>query len=307
MSSLHHVALAASLAIFVFPATPARAVCAEDLFEGGDTCHAAPTIQDGGIQTRAFCEDAEDWAVFNACVGRIYVLSTANLEASADTVLELYGPDCVSLITSNDNGGGGRASRIVWGAPASGVYHVKIRQADGSAGLDRGYGLRLSGDTTSCETYSRTYALPPAATNVLATQTSDGGTLVVYNGVSATSRGTEPVVVRLNAAGNVVWRETLGTTLSESAIRPVQTADGGFVVAGQSGSRIWVVKLTSLGQIVWQRAQEFFSGGGLIDMQPMPDGGVIFSDGVESDALDFNSGATAKITIAGKKARLLLG
>ena len=39
----------------------------------------------------------------------------------------------------------------------------------------------------------------------------------------------------------------------------------------------------------------------------MPSGGVIFSDGVESDALDFNSGALASIGAAEQRTRLVVG
>ena len=38
----------------------------------------------------------------------------------------------------------------------------------------------------------------------------------------------------------------------------------------------------------------------------MPAGGVIFSDGVEADHLDFNSGAIAMIGIAPEKANLVV-
>jgi hypothetical protein len=37
----------------------------------------------------------------------------------------------------------------------------------------------------------------------------------------------------------------------------------------------------------------------------MPEGGVIFSDGVETDFLEFNSGATAKIQVASHQAQLV--
>jgi NAD kinase len=37
----------------------------------------------------------------------------------------------------------------------------------------------------------------------------------------------------------------------------------------------------------------------------MPDGGVIFSDGVEADALQFNAGAVAAVAAAGRKTRLV--
>lgn len=39
----------------------------------------------------------------------------------------------------------------------------------------------------------------------------------------------------------------------------------------------------------------------------MPSAGVIFSDGMESDFLDFNSGLFARIHAADQKAHLVLG
>jgi len=37
----------------------------------------------------------------------------------------------------------------------------------------------------------------------------------------------------------------------------------------------------------------------------MPENGVIFSDGIESDFLRFNSGTLATVTVAGRKGRLV--
>lgn len=45
----------------------------------------------------------------------------------------------------------------------------------------------------------------------------------------------------------------------------------------------------------------------LIIRSEMPEGGVIFSDGVEADFLAFNAGATATISIASKKTHLVVG
>jgi hypothetical protein len=39
----------------------------------------------------------------------------------------------------------------------------------------------------------------------------------------------------------------------------------------------------------------------------MPEGGVIFSDGVESDFLTFNAGAIATIGLADRKTQLVVG
>ena len=38
----------------------------------------------------------------------------------------------------------------------------------------------------------------------------------------------------------------------------------------------------------------------------MPENGVIFSDGVESDAIEFNSGATVTVTVAERSGRLVV-
>ncbi len=48
-------------------------------------------------------------------------------------------------------------------------------------------------------------------------------------------------------------------------------------------------------------------GDALTIESQMPSGGVIFSDGVESDALDFNSGAIAHIGAASHRTRLVVG
>lgn len=47
------------------------------------------------------------------------------------------------------------------------------------------------------------------------------------------------------------------------------------------------------------------SNGELVLESQMPSGGVIFSDGVEADALDFNSGARARIRAAAQKTHLV--
>ena len=47
------------------------------------------------------------------------------------------------------------------------------------------------------------------------------------------------------------------------------------------------------------------AGEALTMESQMPSGGVIFSDGVEADALDFNSGARAHIRAAAQKTHLV--
>jgi hypothetical protein len=47
-------------------------------------------------------------------------------------------------------------------------------------------------------------------------------------------------------------------------------------------------------------------GAELVIESRMPSGGVIFSDGVEADYLDFNGGAISRIGVAQQRARLVV-
>lgn len=133
------------------------------------------------------------------------------------------------------------------------------------------------------------------ATAVL--QTSDGGYAVgAFTGstdgqVSGNHGFYDAWVVRLDSAGNLLWQKALGG--SDDELSPdlrqelVQTADGGFLLAGQTRSNdgdvrgnhgefdLWVAKLTATGTLSWQKAL----GGSGYDaagrLQPTPDGGCV--------------------------------
>jgi hypothetical protein len=66
-------------------------------------------------------------------------------------------------------------------------------------------------------------------------------------------------VVRLSAAGAVLWQHEYGGGIVEAARTVTPTADGGFAVAGTSSSSgagsddAWVLKLDAAGTVVWQR------------------------------------------------------
>jgi hypothetical protein len=49
------------------------------------------------------------------------------------------------------------------------------------------------------------------------------------------------------------------------------------------------------------------SGEELLLESLMPSGGVIFSDGMEADFLNFNSGASAQVRAAEQRAHLVVG
>ena len=67
------------------------------------------------------------------------------------------------------------------------------------------------------------------------------------------------IILKLNPWGNVIWQKTYGGVNGERAYSIEQTADGGYVVAGEStsfgdGSRdVWVLKLDGNGNVTWQK------------------------------------------------------
>jgi hypothetical protein len=104
-------------------------------------------------------------------------------------------------------------------------------------------------------------------------QTSDGGYILTgetYSNdgdVSGSHGDSEFWVVKLTNLGEIVWQKTLGGCCIEQAFSIVQTNDGGYIVAGTTGSHnsgqvsggygffdCWVVKLNSFGIIQWQKA-----------------------------------------------------
>ncbi|MCS6917216.1 MAG: hypothetical protein NZM08_06005, partial [Chitinophagales bacterium] len=102
-------------------------------------------------------------------------------------------------------------------------------------------------------------------------QTTDGGYVVAgysesNNGDVSGNHGSNDFwVVKLDGSGTLQWQKCLGGTGIEMAYTIVQTADGGYVVAGYANSNngdvsgnhgdfdYWVVKLDGLGTLQWQK------------------------------------------------------
>jgi len=88
-------------------------------------------------------------------------------------------------------------------------------------------------------------------------QTADGGFIVA--GETITTGLGDAWILKLDASGGIQWQKTFGEVNSDSANSIQETWDGGFIVAGGSYSfsthfgDIWILKLNSSGEIVWQK------------------------------------------------------
>ncbi len=101
--------------------------------------------------------------------------------------------------------------------------------------------------------------------------TTDGGCIVVGESestdgyVSGNHGDADYWIIKLNASGDTVWEKSLGGSNFDWATSVIQTSDGGYIVAGSSGSNdgdvsgnhgyfdFWIVKLNASGDTVWKK------------------------------------------------------
>lgn len=124
-------------------------------------------------------------------------------------------------------------------------------------------------------------------------QTYDGGYIVAGDtnssdgDVSGNHGDFDFWIVKLDALGNIQWQKCLGGSSYDEANSIRQTADGGYIVTGNTNSNdgdvtgnhgvedFWVVKLDSIGNIEWQKALGGSSFDGGYSVRPTADGGYI--------------------------------
>ncbi len=131
-------------------------------------------------------------------------------------------------------------------------------------------------------------------------QASDGGYVVAgysYStdgNVGSNHGGTDYWVVKLDTAGNVQWRKSLGGSSLDQAKSIAPTIDGGYVVAGFSYSTdgdvtnnhgdqdYWVAKLDAAGSLQWEKS----FGGSSVDqaesIAQSSDGGYLVAGSTRS-------------------------
>lgn len=128
-------------------------------------------------------------------------------------------------------------------------------------------------------------------------QTSDSGYIVFgYSSSNISGEKTENSkglddywVVKLNPIGDIEWQKTIGGAGSETGWCVQQTTDGGYIVGGRSNSGIsgdkinesfgsddyWILKLNSIGEIMWQKSYGGDQADVLTNLQQTSDGGYI--------------------------------
>jgi predicted NUDIX family NTP pyrophosphohydrolase len=124
-------------------------------------------------------------------------------------------------------------------------------------------------------------------------QTTEGGYIVAGisfsndGDVTGNHGGGDYWIVKLDKVGAIQWQKCLGGTSQDNASSIQQTADKGFIVAGNSSSNdvnvignkgggdYWIVKLDSIGAIQWQKCLGGTDEESATSIQQTNDGGCI--------------------------------
>ncbi|MBK9456423.1 MAG: hypothetical protein IPO24_12980 [Bacteroidetes bacterium] len=128
-------------------------------------------------------------------------------------------------------------------------------------------------------------------------QTTDGGYIIggySKSGISgdkseATIGNYDYWIVKLNSSGTIVWQNTIGGGGIDRLYSIDETSDGGFILGGTSSSVIsgdktepkigendyWVIKINSVGNIVWQNVIGGTMDDQLRAIEQTADGGYI--------------------------------
>ena len=126
-------------------------------------------------------------------------------------------------------------------------------------------------------------------------QTADGGyifigtTLSVDGDVTSNHGMSDFWVVKLNSTGAIEWQNTYGGTNFDEGFSIEQTLDGGYVVTGSTQSAdgdvtfnhgiedFWLIKLSSLGSIQWQKTYGGNNADRALQVGQTSDGGYIIA------------------------------
>ena len=147
-------------------------------------------------------------------------------------------------------------------------------------------------------------------------QTADGGYILAGQSISNISGNKienclgsyDYWVLKLDEIGNIIWQNTIGGEGSDYLWSIDQTSDGGYIIGGNSDSKIsgdktensgddfdyWVLKLDGVGNIQWQNTIGGAGLDNLLNVQQTADGGYIlggYSDSnISGDKTEDNMG-----------------
>jgi Zn-dependent metalloprotease len=222
---------------------------AADAYEPDDSKWVAPSITPNAAPTSHNFHTGgdEDWVKLKATAGTQYIIQTSNLGVNCNTELYLLDTDGTTVITSDDDSGGGLASKIAWTPTASGIYYVLVIDywGDYGAGYTYSVGVTIIAPPAAPTLVSPTSGFtvlaltPNLAWNNPAGAVSYGvqvSTVSTFANTLVNQRGIVPSTYNVPVGANLAWGTTYywranatnlsGSTSRWSTARTFKTALG---------------------------------------------------------------------------------
>ena len=209
-----------------------KTICGPD----NEMVNALIQTSDGGYAIAGYTKS------FGAGNGDVYVVKL-DANGNLQWTKTIGGPDDESgnsLIQTPDGGYVIAGYTRSFGAGEWDVYVVKL---DANGNLQ----------------WTKTIGGPADEIGISLIQTSDGGYAIAGATESFGAGSGDVYVVKLDAKGNLQWTKTIGGPESEGGYSLVQTSDGGYAIAGYTGSfdargwDVYVIKLNANGNLQWTK------------------------------------------------------
>ena len=190
-------------------------------------------------------------------------------------------------------------------------YGESILQTTDGGYIMAGYTSSTDGDVSGNDGHQDAWIVKLSSTGVLEWQktyggtspeevysinpTADGGYIMAgytesTNGDVTVNHGDKDAwIVKLSSTGELQWQKSLGGTYYDYAKNIQQTIDGGYIMAGYSYSKdgdilgnhgnddAWIVKLSSTGELQWQKALGGTGDDYANSIQQTTDGGFVIA------------------------------
>jgi len=205
------------------------------------------------------------------------------------------GSDDVWLIKTDSSGS--MAWNKTFGGSGNDYGHSVQETPDGGyviAGYTDSYGAGsgdvwlIKADSSGNLAWDKTFGGPSEDHGYSVQQTSDGGYIIAGSTDSYGAGNDDVWLIKADSSGSMAWNKTFGGSGDDYGYSVQETSDGGYVIAGATGSYgagnddVWLIKADSSGNGTWDKT---FGGSGLDwshSVRQTSDGGYIIAVSTDS-------------------------